>query len=372
MTTENTALATTAPSQLAPYREPSTEEVALIKAQYMPKSTDIELQNYLTVCRHRNLDPFKGQMHPVARWNSDQKKMVWMYQVAIDGLRAIAARTGEYAGSDEPVFDTEEGATPNKCTVTVWRIVQGQRVSYTGVARFKEYVQTKKGGAATHMWAKMPYNQLAKCAEAQALRKGFPEETSGLYEDAEVQAMPASPEDEPGEDTSGDHLKASKPEPKKEEPKAKSKSKSKPAEKVVDAEVVNDKPKCSNEFINGAWKTMIVHPDFAVEDTLDKALGKLKLGQLHTLQKDVADWLLEKDRKGDKEKKEFIDALCASVIQEVEAALKRAMGDSSESPFQKACEKQALTEGKAWRECSLPLMIDVLAFCKTWVKEEQS
>ena len=41
-------------------------------------------------------------------------------QVGIDGFRLIAARTGEYAGVDEAIFNYKQNAkTPDKVTVTV-------------------------------------------------------------------------------------------------------------------------------------------------------------------------------------------------------------------------------------------------------------
>jgi hypothetical protein len=68
--------------------------------------------------------------------------------------------------------------------VSVWRKDIGR--AFVGEARWDEFVQTKKNGDPTHMWRKMSHTMLAKCAEAQALRKAFPQKLGGLYSDDEM------------------------------------------------------------------------------------------------------------------------------------------------------------------------------------------
>lgn len=139
-----------------------------------------EFELFMAVARARGLDPVLGQIHAVKRFDGESKKMV--LQVAIDGGRLIAARTGEYAGSDAPVFSRDEDDAL-VASVTIYRMVQGQRVPFTGIAYWNEFYPGDKLG---FMWKKMPRTMLAKCAEMQALRKGFPNDLSGLYAPEEI------------------------------------------------------------------------------------------------------------------------------------------------------------------------------------------
>jgi len=59
------------------------------------------------------------------------------------------------------------------------RLPTGEIASFAAVERWKENYAEKGGKersvSPNAMWARRPYGQLAKCAEAQALRKAFPE-----------------------------------------------------------------------------------------------------------------------------------------------------------------------------------------------------
>jgi hypothetical protein len=106
--------------------------------------------------------------------------------VGIDGLRAIAERTGRYGGQDEPEFEYDGHGALKSCKVRVYR--KDIERPFVGVAFFREYAQTKKDGSLTSMWATKPHVMLSKCAEALGLRKGFPEDMAGLYAPEEMGA----------------------------------------------------------------------------------------------------------------------------------------------------------------------------------------
>lgn len=178
----------------------TAEQIDLIKTQICKGATDGELKMFLMVCQRSGLDPFARQIHAVKRWNSKTQREDLSIQTGIDGFRLIAERTGKYAGNDDPVYDSENSPRPNKATVTVWKIVSGQRVPFTRSARWAEFVQTTKDGTPTKFWAKMPYLMLGKVAEALALRAAFPQELSGLYTseemgqaDSDVEVAPSPP-----------------------------------------------------------------------------------------------------------------------------------------------------------------------------------
>lgn len=164
----------------------AAKQIALIRDQVAAKASPGELALFLQVAKSRGLDPFAKQIHAVHRWDPRKKREVMSIQVGIDGYRAIAERTGDYVGNDDPVFLEDGEKHPVAATVTVWRLVAGQRCAFTATARWSEYAATKKGGELVAIWRRMPYLMLGKCAEALALRKAFPSSLSGIYTDAEM------------------------------------------------------------------------------------------------------------------------------------------------------------------------------------------
>lgn len=146
-----------------------------------PDLSDHELQLFALVAHRSGLDPFAKQIYAVKR----QGKVT--FQTGIDGYRSTAAKTSEYDGSDEPEYGDiipTPFPHPEWARVTVYRLrPDGSRRAQSATAWWNEFYPGESQG---HMWKKMPRNQLAKCAEALALRKAFPYVLADIYTDAEM------------------------------------------------------------------------------------------------------------------------------------------------------------------------------------------
>lgn len=161
------------------------EKIELIKNTVAKGATDTELELFLHACKHTGLDPLMKQIYAIKRWSQADGREVMSFQTGIDGLRLIADRTGKYAGSSDAIYEERDGKL-FLAQVTVLKIIAGEKCAFTASARYEEYVQRNRQMQPTSMWAKMPYLMLAKCAEAQALRKAFPMELSALYTPEEM------------------------------------------------------------------------------------------------------------------------------------------------------------------------------------------
>jgi len=155
------------------------EQEEMIREHYSTGASKSEFEVLMAVAKARRLNPLLRQVHFVKRWDNQKEKNIWAVQVSIDGLRAIAERTGTYDGQDEPEFEHDKNGRITVARVRVYK--RGVSRPFVGVARWSEYVQTKRDGNPTKFWADMPYTMLAKCAEALAIRKAFPEDSGGLY-----------------------------------------------------------------------------------------------------------------------------------------------------------------------------------------------
>ena len=180
------------------------EQIELIKKTVAKGATDDELELFAHVCNRTGLDPFARQIYAIKRRQKNEANE-WVenmvFQVSIDGFRLIAERSGKYRGQTPPVFYDKAGnerevwldpkTPPSACKIGAHRA--GAVEPLWGIAVFDEFKQTKYGGELTKMWKEKPSVMIAKCAEATALRKAFPQELSGLYIHEEMEPTEEEP-----------------------------------------------------------------------------------------------------------------------------------------------------------------------------------
>lgn len=186
---------------------PEQELMLVLKNSLYPGAQDESIKLVLGYCKASGLDPMHKPVHIVPMYDSKIGGYRDTIMPGIGLYRTQAARSGEYAGVSDAEYgpDVTENLSgvqityPAWCRVTVRRLLKtGQIAEFTATERWKENYAVKGGKeksiAPNSMWSKRPYAQIAKCAEAQALRKAFPEfgaqPTSDEMEGKEIEINP--------------------------------------------------------------------------------------------------------------------------------------------------------------------------------------
>lgn len=193
-----------------------------------------EFDQFIHICKAVGLDPLRRQIYAFVFGKGDADKRRMSVVTAIDGYRAIAERTKCYRPdvraprieySDDAKCPSKNPLGIVRAEVTVYKFAHGEWHPVTAEAYWDEYapiIETGEGGfewvdtgqlyprdhptkagkpkrkkvqigdvvealdPSKPNWRKMARVMIAKCAEAQALRRAWPDDFSGLEIDEEV------------------------------------------------------------------------------------------------------------------------------------------------------------------------------------------
>jgi len=196
------AVATLETNRYPAFQMDEQELIGVLRNSLYPGAKDDSIKMVVGYCRASNLDPMQKPVHIVPIYDSKAKEMRDVVMPGIGLYRSQASRSGQYAGVSEAEFGddiTEDFPAesyydkydktnkerpgvkltyPKWCRVTVKRLLpNGAIVEFTAKELWKENYATvsRDSKHPNAMWTRRPYAQLAECAEAQALRKAFPE-----------------------------------------------------------------------------------------------------------------------------------------------------------------------------------------------------
>lgn len=215
----------------------SSRQLALVRTTIAKDCNPEEFNLFCEVAKGKGLDPFLGQIIPMVFSKRDASKRKLTIIISRDGQRVIAQRCGDYRPAEEPpTYDLDASLiSPTNpkgiVSATVYLRKQDQKSgdwykvagyvewdefaplsypadawewyetgeTYEDSGRPKKAKRLKPGSVQTlddsGNWAKSPKLMIAKCAEMQALRAGWPSQFSGLYDEAEMAKAQAADRD---------------------------------------------------------------------------------------------------------------------------------------------------------------------------------
>lgn len=186
------------------------KQLDLIRRTVAKDASPDEFRQFIHICRHTELDPLRRQAYCFVFHKDDAEKRQMVPVIAIGGFRSIAARTNCYRPDNRAPrieYDDSLKAPDNplgivRAEVSVFQFSHGQWFEVVGEAYWEEYApvvdewegargdRRKTGRRVLDQkktgWIKMPRIMIAKCAEAQALRRAWPDSFSAVYEESEI------------------------------------------------------------------------------------------------------------------------------------------------------------------------------------------
>jgi phage recombination protein Bet len=163
------------------------DKVAILRSagRFPSDATAEEIAFGLEVARLIGLDPWLGQVK-FLRFDPADKIHPF---VGIDGMRAVAERSGKYDGRE---IEVEMARGPDGSEKPLKAVCRVHRKDWSRPlveeVRFDEAVRKRRDGLPTRPWVEMPVTMLRKTAEERALRAAFPVQLSGVYGEEEAPA----------------------------------------------------------------------------------------------------------------------------------------------------------------------------------------
>lgn len=209
------------------------KQLDLIRRTVAKDCDQAEFDVFIHICKSVKLDPLRRQIYAFVFGKDDPAKRRMSVVTAIDGYRAIAERTQNYRPDDKAprIECSDDAKCPAKnplgivrVEVTVYKFSHGNWHAVVGEAYWDEFapiIETGEGGydwvetgtkyppghakagkprmkkvpigdvtealdPSKPNWRKMPRVMISKCAEAQAIRRAWPDDFAGLEVEEEV------------------------------------------------------------------------------------------------------------------------------------------------------------------------------------------